>query len=112
AASFQGGDLPSAAASQIAQGERSPPRPTGATTYATQHPSGETAGCDGTAPSTTSSAVSSGASSLMQRAFPANICTFSSGEPATGVCQVKLFYSPCHSGLWLVEASSSQVRLR
>src|SRR6202035_242458 len=83
AVSFHGGELPSAAATQSAQRQRSPPRPTGATTYTTQHPSGETTGCDGTCPSTTSSAVSSGASSLMQRAFPANICTFSSREPAT-----------------------------
>src|SRR5271157_314777 len=80
AVSFDGGELPSAAATQSAHIQRSPPRPTGATTYATQHPSGEITGCDGTAPSTTSSAVSSGASSLMQRAFPANICTFSSAH--------------------------------
>ena len=71
AVSFHGGELPSAAATQSAHMQRSPPRPTGATTYATRHPSGEITGCDGTAPSTTSSAVSSGASSLMQRAFPA-----------------------------------------
>jgi hypothetical protein len=37
--------------------------------WATRHPSGEITGCDGTTPSTTGSAVSSGVSSLMHRAF-------------------------------------------
>jgi len=52
---------------------RSARRPAGATTNASQRPSGEITGCDGTTPSTASSAVSSSAPSVTQRALPANI---------------------------------------